>query len=109
MACHCTNHLDPRFHDEPEKYDPERWLKPSKTQEMIKAQPSLFIPFSMGARHCIGQHFAMNEARVILTIFMKKFRYELLDKDYEVKFTQRFLREPLDPVKYILTPIGNKS
>jgi len=106
MACHCANHLDSRFHDEPERFNPERWLKPSKTQDTIKQFPSSFIPFSMGARHCIGQNFALNEAKVILTIFMKKFNYELADKDYKLKFTQRFLREPLEAVTYKVTAIS---
>ena len=103
VACHCANHLDPRFHDEPEKFDPERWIKPSKTQDSIKKFPSVFVPFSLGARHCIGQNFAINEAKVILILFFRKFNFEMIQKDYKLKFTQRFLREPLDAVYYRLS------
>jgi len=104
MACHTANHLDERFFEDAETYNPDRWLKPSKSQESVANHPSLFIPFSMGPRRCIGQNFAMNEARTILTVFMKKYHYELADKNYQLKFTQRFLREPLDPIIYKLTP-----
>lgn len=104
MACHPSNHLDERFFEDPLVYNPERWTKPSLTQESVKAFPSLFIPFSMGPRRCIGQNFAMNEAKVILTILMRKFRYDIADKNYTLRFTQRFLREPLEPIVYKLTP-----
>lgn len=104
MACHAANHLDERFFEDPYTYNPERWISPSKSQESVKDYPSLFIPFSMGPRKCVGQNFAMNEAKIFLTIFMRKYRYELADKSYQVKFTQRFLREPLDPIVYKLTP-----
>ena len=107
MACHCANHLDDRFFEDAATYNPERWIKPSKSQESVKAYPSLFVPFSLGARHCIGQNFAMNEAKIILAIFFKKFKYELADKNYQLKFTQRFLREPLEPIVYKLTPRDN--
>ena len=105
MACHSANHLDPRFHDKPNNYSPDRWLNPSsKTLETIKTYPASFIPFSMGARTCIGQHLAMGETRIIISLFLRKFKYELVDKDYRLRFTQRFLREPLDDIKYKLTP-----
>jgi cytochrome P450 len=104
MACHPANHLDERFFEDPLVYNPERWTKPSLSQESVKAFPSLFIPFSMGPRRCIGQNFAMNEAKVILTILMRKFRYDIADKNYTLRFTQRFLREPLEPIVYKLTP-----
>jgi len=104
MACHPANHLDERFFEDPHVYNPERWTKPSLSQESVKAFPSIFIPFSMGPRRCIGQNFAMSEAKVILTILMRKFRYDIADENYSLRFTQRFLREPLEPIVYKLTP-----
>jgi len=103
-TCHIANYLDERFFENPSTYNPDRWLKPSKSQDSVTKYPSLFIPFSIGPRRCIGQNFAMNEAKVIMTVFMKKFKFELSNKDYKLRFTHRFLREPLDPVTYDLTP-----
>lgn len=94
MACHLVNHLDPKLHDNPTKFDPNRWLDPeSKTCKSIKEFPGSFIPFSIGQRRCPGQKFAMAEAAIFMSNFLNKFDYEIIDESkYELKFTQRFLR-----------------
>ena len=104
MACHSANHLDPMLHEDPHTFNPERWMKPSRTLETIKKYPCSFIPFSVGPRTCIGQNLAMNEVKVIVSMFLKAFDYKLIDADYKLRFTQRFLREPLDEIVYKLTP-----
>ena len=62
-------HMDPKHFDEPEKYKPERFL----TEE--KRHPFSFIPFSAGARNCIGQKFAMTELKVVLSMLLRNFNF----------------------------------
>ena len=103
-ACFPANYTDERFHEQPQKFIPVRWSDPKwKTLETIKKYPALFLPFAIGSRTCIGQHLAMNETKIILSLFLKKYNYELVNKDYQLKFTQGFLREPLEDIKYKLT------
>jgi len=98
-----TNNFNPAYHDDPEKFDPDRWLTPSKTQKSIASNAFVFTPFSAGGRNCIGQHLAMNEARILLGLFLKKFTYKLSDPNFKLKLTHRFMYEPLEEIKYTLS------
>lgn len=99
MACHLVNHLDPNLHENPLEFNPNRWLdQNSKTMQAVKTQPGSFIPFSIGERQCPGQKFAMAEASIFFSHLLDKYDFEILEGDaYQLKFTQRFLREPLVP------------
>lgn len=57
-----VTHRHPAFWDEPERFDPDRF-----TPERSAGRPQLaYIPFGAGPRYCVGGHFAMTEALVIL-------------------------------------------
>jgi cytochrome P450 len=55
-------HRDPRFFEEPERFDPERFG--AGWEERIPRYA--FLPFGGGPRVCIGNGFAMMETRLIL-------------------------------------------
>jgi cytochrome P450 len=67
-------HRDPRWFPNPEGFDPDRW-----TPERAKDLPRFaYFPFGGGPRICIGNHFAMMEATLVLVILLQRFRVELL-------------------------------
>ena len=67
-------HRDPRWFPNPEGFDPDRW-EPAKA----KALPRFaYFPFGGGPRVCIGNHFAMMEATLLLAVVLQRFRVELL-------------------------------
>ena len=74
MSSFIDSQFDPKYFEEPLKCHPQRWADKTCGQE-----PYVYTPFWAGPRNCIGQHFAMIEAKVILCEFVKKFDFSLKD------------------------------
>ena len=92
------NHYNPTYFDNVDDFKPERWLDKAKIIDSYA-----FTPFSAGARNCIGQHLALNEAKIILGELLTMYDFKLQD-GYQLKMASPFLYEPLDPVLLDLTP-----
>lgn len=60
-------HHDPRWFPEPHSYLPERFLEPDRSIPKLA-----FMPFGAGQRTCIGKHFAMMEAVLILATILRE-------------------------------------
>ncbi len=71
------SHHDARWFPEPEAFQPERFQDEAREQ-----RPKLaWLPFGGGPRACIGQEFAMTEARLILATLAQSFRPRLVSDD----------------------------
>jgi len=97
-------HRNPKYWEDPEEFKPERW-----ENETEEKDPYLYIPFSAGyeaspppfpaasgcfmiffflsffflkfsPRNCIGQKFAQNEEKVIISKILQKFTMTAVDK-----------------------------
>jgi cytochrome P450 len=67
-------HRDPRWFENPESFEPERW-----DGDLIKRLPRCaYFPFGDGPRVCIGNHFAMMEAVLVLATIAQRYRLEVL-------------------------------
>lgn len=67
-------HRDPRFYPNPEAFVPDRWT-PSMRRELPRGA---YFPFADGPRVCIGNHFAMMEAMLILVSLVRRYEFDLL-------------------------------
>jgi cytochrome P450 len=64
---------DRRFFADPERFDPERFARGWEDRIARYA----YLPFGGGPRVCIGNGFAIMEARLILATFAQRFRLSL--------------------------------
>ena len=69
-----TLHRNPRLWENPEGFDPERF-SPERSRERSRYA---YLPFGGGPRVCIGNHFAMMEAKIILAMVAQRHHLTLL-------------------------------
>jgi cytochrome P450 len=62
-------HRNPAYWQDPEKFDPSRFVKTNADKDKIKA----YYPFGAGPRLCIGNNFAMAEMTIFLQAFLDHF------------------------------------
>ncbi len=70
LASQYFTHRDPRFWQEPTRFNPTRWLDADgHYSEQAPGQPRhSYFPFGFGARKCIGDQFAWTEAVIALAM-----------------------------------------
>jgi cytochrome P450 len=59
---------NPRLWSQPTRFDPSRWL----TGEARKLPRFAYLPFGGGNRICIGSHFAMQEAALLMATLLQQ-------------------------------------
>jgi cytochrome P450 len=67
--------LDARHFADPERFDPDRWLRGHDGS--TAHEPRAFLQFGAGPRVCPGRHLAGVEMRLVLSMLMRHFRIEL--------------------------------
>jgi cytochrome P450 len=67
-------HHAPRYWQDPETFDPDRFLKGSEKQRT----PFTYLPFGGGPRGCIGNHYAMLQILMILSDLLRKYDFQMV-------------------------------
>jgi len=88
------NFNNPSIYEEPEKFLPERWLNDNAKN----IDSFAYIPFSAGARTCIGQHLALIEIKIMICEFIRRFEFSVID-GYTLKMTVSTIYSPLEPIR----------
>jgi cytochrome P450 len=87
-------HRDPRFFPDPERFNPERFAQ--GWEERIPRYA--YLPFGSGPRVCIGNGFAMMEARLILATLAQRYRL-FLEPGQTIKPVQLVTLRPNGPIR----------
>lgn len=93
-------HHDPVVYPNPDKFDPERFT-PEAT---VGRNPYSYIPFSAGARNCIGQKFAMLEVKSIVSKLVRHYELVKCDSKEEIKLQADLILKTVDGIHLKIKP-----
>lgn len=65
-------HRDSRWYDQPERFLPERWLRPGPELPPREA----YFPFGAGPRRCIGEAFSMVMGTMMLSMISRDWAFD---------------------------------
>jgi cytochrome P450 len=69
-----VSHRHPDFWDNPEGFDPDRWL-PERSEGRSK---NAWFPFSGGPRQCIGGYFGLIEMHMVISMALQRYNVEVV-------------------------------
>jgi len=75
LASPYLTHRMERYWERPYDFDPERFA-PERAGRRL---PSSYVPFGLGAHQCLGSHFFMVEAQLIVALVLSRYRVRLRD------------------------------
>lgn len=82
-------HRNPKYWDNPNQFNPDRFLGEEKKHSM-----QYFYPFGAGPRMCIGAGFAIYEMCLAISYIVKK--YKIVSVENTVKFNPLITLKPVD-------------
>jgi cytochrome P450 len=87
-------HRDDRFYDGPRTFDPDRW-----TDGLRERLPDFaYFPFGGGPRRCIGDRFALLEAKLVLATVLSRYEFDLVGPE-EFDLLASITARPANPVE----------
>jgi cytochrome P450 len=71
---------------EPERVDPERWIKRNASgdiQKFTRPDPFEFPVFQAGPRVCLGEQMAIFETKILVATLLQRFTFDLKEGENE--------------------------
>jgi len=92
-------HRNSKIWESPHEFIPERFL--TREGDM---HPYAYVPFSAGARNCVGQKFAQMEEKTLLSKLIRNFKMESVETVDQVKPMAAVVTRPHCGIKMQLLP-----
>lgn len=90
-------HRDPRWYDDPETFDPDRW-----TNDRARKRPTYaYFPFGAGPRQCIGKSIAEHEMKLIISTIAQDYRLEHTSTE-PLEFDPAVTLQPAGPIEMVV-------
>jgi cytochrome P450 len=89
-----ANQRSPRFWEDPEVFDPERFA-PGRREAIA---PYAYFPFGVGPHACIGKHMAEIEAKLSLAMLARRYRVRAASGE-PVAAVPAITLTPADPIR----------
>jgi sterol 14-demethylase len=93
MISPAVSHRIPEIFADPSRYDPDRFAPP---REEDRRTPYALIGFGGGKHRCLGLAFAYQQVKVIWSILLRRYTFELVDRDQRPDYAT-FVVGPREP------------
>ncbi|CAG9559212.1 unnamed protein product [Danaus chrysippus] len=93
-------HRDPRFWEDPEAFDPERF----STENTKKRNPFCYIPFSLGPMDCLGRFLAGKFIKTIAITVLREFRLSSINEYKDLNVIMAISAKSANGYPVVLTP-----
>ena len=80
-------HRNEKYWEEPTKFDPYRFTQ----KNLEERDPFSYVPFSAGPRNCIGQRFALLEAKIYIFYVLKNFNLRSSQKEDDIELCMEII------------------
>jgi len=91
-------HRDARWFAEPERFRPERFMDGAP-----EIPRGAFMPFGLGPRVCIGQHFAMLEMQLLAAMLLQRYTLQVPEGAAPLRPQLHVTLRPGQPVQLLLS------
>jgi len=93
MVSPAVSHRIPEIFADPSRYDPDRFAPP---REEDRRSPNALIGFGGGKHRCLGLAFAYQQVKVIWSVLLHHYTFELVDRDQRPNYAT-FVVAPRQP------------